>query len=412
MPTENILIIDPQLAGISGDMLLGALINLGADKNKIEKIIVNLPKYVKNCRTIEFEIATQTRCEIKSTAVKIKTNLSHFHVTGKKLKETLEKVLSTSNLSSKAKTYASNCLTTLLNAEVGIHSSTRDKVKLHETGSPDTLTDILGVATALDDLKIFENCKVYSLPVCVGKGKIKTVQGFFTVPAPATLEILTEKNFPFFGSNVNTELATPTGMALLTNIAEAITTYPTIKPSKIGYGAGSRDFKTFPNVLRILYGKSDISFISDEITILETNIDDITGETVGYIIEKLMKEGAKDAWAHLSIGKKGRPLITIAAIVSKEQKDHIANLIFKETGTLGLRILQCERMVLQRRIQTVTVNIAGKRFKVNVKVSKDPSGKIIQIKPEYEDVKKLASETGLPLRVLTEKIRNAYEEER
>lgn len=406
---KNILLIDPQLAGISGDMFLGALLDLGANREKVVKTIKSLPTYVSDCKRIDVEITVQTRCEIKATNIKIKTAPLQHNITGKELIKNIEKVLEVSNLSDKAKNYVYKCLTTILDAEARIHHSKRNNVKLHETGSPDTLADIIGVATALDDLKIFENHTVYSLPTCIGKGKIETAERFFTVPAPATLEILTTKNFPFLGGAINGELTTPTGAALLTNIAKAVYTYPLIRPSKIGYGAGSRDFKSLPNVLRILYGKSDISLLEEKIVILETNVDDVTGETVGYLIEKLLKEGAKDAWASFSIGKKGRPLTVISAIVKEEQKEHLANLIFKETGTLGLRIFSCERMLLEKSTHTFAINIAGKELKVNVKVARDSSGRIIQIKPEYEHLKKLAYETGLPLRILVEKIRKTYD---
>jgi len=401
---EKIVVIDPQTAGIAGDMFLGALVDLGADKKIIEENLSKIPNYIKNCRSLDLEVKEVVRQGLRGTKVTVKVKENYNHRKGRELKEAVEKFLIESNLSNRAKNFVQESFLTLLRAEAKLHSSTVEEVHLHETGSADTLADIIGVATALESLGFFkENIEVCSLPVCVGKGKVKTSHGNLSVPTPATLEILVTKNFPFEGTNVEEELSTPTGVSLLTNIAKPVEIYPLMHGLKVGYGAGQKDFSFTPNLLRITVGVPSTDFQLEEIYIVETNVDDVTGEVIGYLVEKLNREGVKDVYVVPSVGKKSRPVLTVRVMVEKEEVKNIAALVFNETGSLGVRIYPCKRFILQREIVPVEVEFKNKIFKVNVKIAKDKTGKIVQIKPEFEDLKKIAEETGIPLRKVAKK---------
>ena len=405
MDFKKLMVIDPQQAGISGDMVLGALISLGANKKLVSQTIEKIPNYLRNCEKIKLEVKETTRGEIRGIRVKIKTEEKFTFRKGGELKEATKKFLDESNFSNKTKNFVLDCLLTLLKAEAKIHGSTIEDLRLHETGSADTLADILGVAVALEDLKVFEDFEVYSLPVCVGGGNIQTTHGPLSIPTPATLEILTQKKFPFKGTNIEEELATPTGVSILTCLAKPINHFPLMKGIRIGYGAGEKNFEFLPNILRIVVGKPLNKFFEDEIYIIETNLDDVDGEVVGYLIEKLFKEGAKDVFVTPCIGKKGRPMFVVKTITSMEKMEKMVNLIFDETGTLGVRVYPCKRFILYREIQPYILNINGKTFKIKVKIAKDPTGKIIQTKPEFEDLKKIASETGKSLREIVKTVK-------
>jgi uncharacterized protein (TIGR00299 family) protein len=255
------------------------------------------------------------------------------------------------------------------------------------------------VAVALDDLKLFNNTTVYSLPITVGYGKIEVSHGLLSIPTPVTLEILRAKKFPFESGYIKGELATPTGISLLANLAKPVLNYPAFQVSKVGLGAGRFDFKEIPNILRIALGSPfGTAFFKDEICVIETNLDDVSGEVVGHLIERLMKEGAKDASAIPALGKKGRSSILVKIIADKADVDHLVKIVFDETGTLGIRTYNCNRFILPRETLKVQIEINRKKHGLKVKVAKDTTGRIIQVKPEYEDAKKIALKTGVSLR--------------
>ena len=406
--SRKIMVIDPQQAGISGDMFLGALLGLGADKKIVGETIAKLSNYVDTCKSLELAVEETVKHGIRGVKATIKAEEKHTHRTGGELKSIAEKFLDESSLSKKAKNFVLESLLTLLKAEAKIHGSQINKLRLHETGSIDTLADLVGVAAALENLKVFkENMEVFSLPVCVGGGKTITSHGVLAVPAPATLEILTSKRFPFFGVKIGEELATPTGVALLTSLAKPVESYPLTYGGKVGYGAGKKDLEAIPNLLRVILGekREDTVSFGEEIYVVETNVDDVDGETVGYLIEKLIESGVKDAYVIPAVGKKSRVVLNVKALTSMENMEKTINLIFSETGTLGVRVYPCKRFTLEREIFTAKVKIDDKTFEVRVKKAKDKTGKVFQAKPEYEDLKRIASETGKPLRKVREEVR-------
>jgi len=273
-------------------------------------------------------------------------------------------------------------------------------VRLHELGSADTLADIIGAATALDDLDIFSNTAVFSTPVAVGGGVFPASHGAYSSPAPATLEILRTSGFLTIGGPVESELATPTGVSLLTSLTPECTRfYPSIKPVYVGYGAGSRELGDIPNVLRVVLGEPfDSGLMNDDVVVIETNLDDVTGEIIGYSINRLLQEGARDAVSIPTLNKKSRPGHLIQVIADRTDVERLCAILIEETGSLGVRTYTCGRRLLLRESIPVEIMVDDKNAVVNVKVARSTNGQIIRIKPEYEDVKRLAELTGIPLR--------------
>ena len=404
MPDQAV-IIDCQVAGISGDMFLGTLLDLGADVERVVNAIKTLEEFVK-CKNIEVEIRDVIRKGFRAKKIDVKADKTP-ELDGAELIGVVEKCAEKLRLTDRAKIFASDTIRTLIEAEAKLHGENISDVHLHEAGQIDTPAEIIGSAVALEDLGLLDS-KVYSTPVAVGGGIFRFSHGTVSSPAPATLEILRSKNFPFTGGPVQSELATPTGASILVNLVdEAIHFYPLIKPLRVGYGAGTKDFEEMPNILRIVLGEPfSYGLLKDEIVVLETNIDDVTGEVVGHVIDKLLVEGARDVSIIPIFTKKNRPGQILKVITDKENVEHLARLLIVETGSLGIRMYPCERRILLRESIPVEIVIDGLREDVMVKVSRDREGKIVQIKPEYDDVKKIAEKTSKPLREVTEIVKS------
>ncbi|MDO5836547.1 MAG: nickel pincer cofactor biosynthesis protein LarC, partial [Methanobacterium sp.] len=255
------------------------------------------------------------------------------------------------------------------------------------------VADIMGVSFALHDLGLGKE-KVFGLPPAMGGGRIKTDHGNLSVPAPATLEIL--KNVPARGGPVNHELTTPTGAALLVNMVDEFTDfYPLITNKKVAYGAGKLDLE-FPNVLRIILGTSPIP--TDKISILETNLDDVTGEVLGHTVDRLMEEGALDVTIIPTIAKKNRPAHLLRVITTLGMAEKLSETIIRETGTLGVRTIPyVHRNIVNREIVPVWVELGGKSLKVRVKVAKIGE-EIVNVTVEYEDARKISEKLKMPLK--------------
>ncbi|MEM2123685.1 MAG: nickel pincer cofactor biosynthesis protein LarC, partial [Candidatus Bathyarchaeia archaeon] len=306
-------------------------------------------------------------------------------------------------LSAGAKRFASDSIKTLVSAEARVHGVDVDEVHLHESGSIDTPAEIVGAAAALEDLDLF-NVKVYSTPVAVGGGLLNFSHGIVSSPAPATMEILCSKGFPLIGGPVESELATPTGVSILVNLVQEVSRFhPLMKPTAIGYGAGERDFMEMPNILRITLGDFlDHQFLRDEISVLETNLDDVTGEILGHTVDRLLQEGARDVCIIPMFTKKNRPGQILKVIVDQVDAERLSQVLMEETGTLGIRVHPCRRYILSRESLTVEVQVDGVKEFVKIKVAKDGEGGIMRIKPEYDDVERIARKTGRPLREIME----------
>ena len=401
---SKIVMIDCQTAGVAGDMILGALLDLGADKNKVESAIKILGNGEFGYTNLIVEIQQVMRRGFSATKINVTADGKN-RKDGNRLIQIVEKACTILQLSPSARQYASKVIHTLVEAEAKLHGnkSRLPDVHLHEVGLVDTAAEIIGCAVALDDLGFF-NVKIVSSPVAVGGGLFTFSHGTVSSPSPAALAILESSNFPFKGGPIEAELATPTGLAILVNLASEVSRYyPEMIPLKVGYGAGTKEFKELPNLLRITLGKQiDENLTPESIAVLETNIDDISGEIIGQSIDRLYAEGAKDVSIIPIFTKKNRPGYILKVITDKKDVQHLSRLLIDETGTLGVRIYYCQRHIITRDIHSVELLINGIKEPVKVKVSKNINGEIIRLKPEFEDLKRLSKKTNIPVRVLSE----------
>lgn len=396
---ERIIVIDCQIAGVSGDMMVGSLLDLGANVTRVLGAMRSVQRYVDGCSKLEVVVEDVVVGGFHAKKVIVKAEESE-NMTASELEESARKCLVNLDVSSKAKQFVLDSISTLVEAEAVVHGEDVGEVHLHESGSVDTLVDVIGAAVALEDLGLFVNSKIYALPVSVGGGLFKFSHGVVSSPAPATVEILRSKGFPMVGGPVDSELATPTGVSILVNLVDEVTKfYSSMKPMAVGYGAGFKSFVEMPNVLRVVLGEPfDYGLLMDEVYMLETSVDDVTGEVVGYTMDKLMQDGAKDVNIVPIQMKKGRPGHLFKVMVSGSDVEQLSRVLMDETGTLGVRVFPCKRHIFGREVFHVNLEIDGIKDSVSVKVAVDGKGKIVQLKPEYDDVKKLADKTNKPLK--------------
>jgi len=383
-----VVIIDPQQAGISGNMIVGALISLGANKDAVAEIMSYYGSYFGQ---ITVNIGSVNKSGISATFADVKCS-DHQPISYTHLMETLDEI-EHEKITPAILNFAKKVFQTLGIAESHVHGVDLDKIHFHEVGAADAVADVMGASFAFHELGL-DDQKVYGLPPSLGGGRIKSDHGNLSVPAPATLEIL--KNVPVVGGPVNRELTTPTGAALLVNMVDEFSEfYPMITNKKVAYGAGKLDLE-FPNVLRIISGISVIP--TDKISILETNLDDVTGEVLGHTVDRLMGEGALDVTIIPTIAKKNRPAHLLRVISKSNMADTLSEIIIRETGTLGVRTIPyVHRNIVNREIVPVVVDFEGQSMGVRVKVAKI-GDEIVNVTVEYEDARKISEDLKMPLK--------------
>jgi pyridinium-3,5-bisthiocarboxylic acid mononucleotide nickel chelatase len=400
---SKISIIDAQIAGLSGDMLLSALIDLGADKKKVIDSIYSCENFIpgSKIKDVRFEkvnsngfTATRFYFEYKDEILERK---------GMEIIKNISQYTEYLDLKPRSKSFIMESIKTLINAEAKIHGQPLDQVYLHEASSIDTFVDLIGCAIALEDLKIFDST-ILSTYISIGNGLTTFSHGTIPNPTNAILEIFRGKSFVLTGNDQG-ELTTPTGAAMLVNLSsECIRYYPPFIPERIGLGAGHRKLKDRPNVLRIVTGKDPvIPYLNNEkMFVIETNIDDVAGEIIGNLIEVLMKEGARDVTIIPGITKKNRPVNIIRILSDIVKTDILIDKLFKETGTSGIRINEINRITLERNIIIIEVAINYSKYDIRVKITRDSSNNIINIKPEFNDLKKIAEIEESSLKAIQE----------
>jgi len=409
------VVVDPRVSGISGDMFLAALLDLGAKPDKLYELANVIGDVIKEYKGLRVEILDVRRSGIRAKKVNVIIKEGVHEMLVSNVRKYFMKICDDIGLSAEARSYALKVLNELIEAECKVHGVSEEVAHFHELASADTYFDIIGAAILLDDLKILgSDFEIYTTPPALGGGTIRIEHGVVPVPAPATLEIIRKHKYSFSHTPVKMELTTPTGIALLVNLTESVVDfYPPIKVENVGYGAGTKDIKGVPNVLRIVMGYSQ-KVICDKIMVLETNIDDATGEVLGYLINKLIKEGALDVSIIPAIGKKSRPMHIVKVLSSLRDYPKLVDLLMDESGTLGVRLLEVPRIVAERERKPIKVTVKGKEFYVRVKTSRTAYGKIINVKPEYDDLKRIAEELEMPLRkvmrIVEEELRNSYGE--
>ena len=399
---SKVVVFDCQVSGVAGDMILGALLDLGADAGKVTSAIKSLEKAEYGYKDVTVDIQRVMRKGFCATKIDV-TAQGKTRKDASQLIKIVEETATNLKLSMKAQKVASNVIHTLVDAETKLHGHHLDDAHLHEVGLVDTAAEIIGSAVAMDDLGFFD-AEIFATPVSVGGGLFAFSHGTVSAPCPAALAIFQSKNFPIKGGPVESELATPTGASIIVNLASEVSSfYPPMAPVKVGYGAGNKEFPEIANLLRITVGKPlDDGLTEDQIAVLETNIDDVSGEIIGYCIDKLLAEGAKDVSVIPMYTKKNRPGQIIKVIADQKDADHLSKVLMAETGTLGVRVYFCKRHIIPRETCTVDLVVGGVKEPIKIKVSKNSRGEIIRVKPEYDDLKRLAEKTGKPLRQLSE----------
>jgi len=371
-------------SGISGDMILGALVDAGLPLEVFTKLIDDLN--LSGCRISSKKVK---KSGISATKVDIS-----FPPIRKSPAEILS-LMESLDISQKLKEKSKSIFLTLAKAEAYIHQEDINSVHLHELGSIDTLIDIVGSVVGLDKMGIEE---VYSSEINVGEGFVKTAHGYLPVPAPATAHIL--KGVPVYSSGVKAELTTPTGAAILTGFSSGYGSLPLMKLEAIGYGAGEKDLPS-PNLLRVLIGEKNIqSEQEDWVSVLETNIDDMSPEFYDYLIDFLLKKGALDVFLTPIQMKKSRPGMLLSVICYEKKQKEIIDTIFSETSTFGIRISRLRREKLKREIKNLKTSLGNIRVKLGIL-----DGKIVSVSPEYEDCKKIALERKIPLKKVYELVK-------
>ena len=402
----RVAILDSQVAGIAGDMLMSSLVDVGASKTKVIEAIFACSNFLKDSKIINAHFAKVVSHSFAATQLQMNSKDEVFTRKGTEMYSALARCCDSVGLESRAKTFALDSLKMLISAEATIHGQNFDNVHLHEASSIDTLADLVGCATALQDLQLFD-ARVYSTKVAVGGGLLSFSHGTISNPASAILEIFKNKRFVLVGGPAEDELTTPTGAAMLVNLVQgSVNYYPSIAPEKIGYGAGIKKFEGFPNVVRVVIGTSGTVYetTKDIVYVVETNIDDASGELVGNVIEQL-SDIAKDVTVISGTTKKNRPTYLIKIISESTQLNNVLELLFNESGTLGARVQEVERIVLPRDIVTMSVNINGNVLDVRVKIVKDSSGQITNVKPEFEDIKVIATKCQIPVKKAMDQVK-------
>ncbi|MFH1560337.1 MAG: nickel pincer cofactor biosynthesis protein LarC [Chloroflexota bacterium] len=368
------------IGGASGDMLLGALVDAGLPLQRLKEELAKLPltDYSIETRTAQRGVirGTQVTVELRSQGKDTNT-----------IKDFVDMVQA-SPLPGSVKEKAREVLERLEVAETRVHGESHE---LHELGEIDTLIDVVGVVAGLEALGI---SKLYSSPLPCGWGVISSRHGALPVPAPATVELMVMANArmtPPAGPYLKAgELVTPTGAALITTLASFDA--PSMTVERVGYGVGSRDMAELPNVLALWIGETQDSEALVQVSLLETNIDDMTPEILGHVQEKLLEHGALDVWFTPIQMKKNRPAVTLSILCRPLLESALARVILEESSTLGIRVHSLKRYEAEREVVSVDTSLGRARVKV-----KKTESKIVGLSPEFEDCKEIAQREGLPL---------------
>ncbi|CCJ33172.1 nickel pincer cofactor biosynthesis protein LarC [Caloramator australicus] len=365
-------------SGISGDMAVGALLDLGVPK---DYLIENL-KSLNIDEEYEIEIRKSNKNGIEGTDFYVFLKEENIHHHERNLKDIIS-IIDKSRITDGAKEIAKRIFNIIAEAEAKVHGKSIDEVHFHEVGAVDSIIDIVGVAVCIDYLK---PDKIISSYVNTGSGFVKCQHGILPVPAPATMNIL--KDVPIYFDERKFELTTPTGAAILKGLCTEFVEGINMKIRAVGYGCGKKNTEK-PNVLRIVLGDED----KEEVVLLETTIDDMNPQFYGYVMDKLFEKGALDVYLTPVYMKKNRPGIVISVLVHENKEKSIIEVLFKETTTIGIRKFKIKRYELQREIKRVETEFG----KVDFKISKY-EGEIVNISPEFEDLKRISMDMGLPLK--------------
>lgn len=397
-------------SGISGDLFLGALLDLIDNPNKIIAELIDLKKYLSGVNKLNITLNQKEVNGINVSKLDIDLNEEKDHRHASDLKDSLNKFLDDKEYSKDAKEYAKNVLNSLIRAEAKVHKNLEENIHLHELSSVDTLIDILGVTKALEILGYFErNLFIYASKVPLGGGTIKAAHGDLPIPAPATSKIVKNSNLIVYPGPIDQELTTPTGAALLANLNPKITR-PHFHLKKDSYSTGEKQFTNFPNIFRLYIGQQKSEIEQDQyllqynetVSVIETNIDDVSGEIIGDFID-LVENKALDIQVIHTLTKKNRPSYIIKILCHPDKKFELIEFTMEHLGTLGVRYYDLKRICIDREIRTINITIDKNSYSVDYKLSfiiRKGQKKIINIKPEFDNLKKISDKTKYSIKAL------------
>lgn len=379
-------------SGISGNMLLGALLDAGLPEGYLRKELKKLP-----VSDYEIVIERVKKCGISATYVDVRLTAhhhghhhheEHHH---RHLPDILD-IIDQSDLSDKIKEDSKRIFKQLAQAEAKVHGTTIDQIHFHEVGAVDAIIDIVGAAIGLNWLAVDA---IYTSKLHVGSGFVNCDHGLMPVPAPATAELL--KSIPYYSGAISKELVTPTGAAIIATLGSGFGTMPeNFISHKIAYGAGTWEL-TIPNVLRMHIGEIADDSDNNKI-VIETNIDDLNPQVYEYVIEKLLTAGAADVWLTPITMKKSRPATQLSVLTDKQNLDDLVKIIFAETSTIGLRFYHVERAVAERKLIDVSTDWGIVHVKISYR-----GGQVVHISPEFDECKILAQKNNIPLKLVQQK---------
>jgi uncharacterized protein (TIGR00299 family) protein len=367
-------------SGVSGDMILGALIDAGLDAETLRQNLAGL-----HLSEYELKASRTQKGAIEATDVQV---VVHNDVPERKLAD-IEGVIADSDLPEDIKQASAAIFRRLIGIEATIHGANPEDVHLHEVGATDAIVDVVG---SLLGLKLLGVEEVYASRLPLGHGFVRCAHGLLPLPAPATVELL--RGVPVIHLDVEGELVTPTGAAILTGVVKGFGQFPEMTVDTVGYGAGKSDFE-FPNLLRIFVGSTtqEIARPTEQVVLLETNLDDMNPELFDHTMQTLYKAGALDVFLQTFHGKKNRPGVLLSVLCHPHQVQHLSRIIFAETTTLGIRYKTMDRVYLDRE----TARVETPHGQLRIKVGK-LGGEVVNLSPEYEDCRRLALESGKPLK--------------
>ena len=425
----DVLAVDGRM-GASGDMLLGTLLDLGADRTVLEPI--------EDALDVTYQVDTVRKSGIDATSVTVllndersrgdeatddvATDHDHEHVSDRSqdrphaeghgphrsYPEVIE-IVEGMELPDAVIDQAGAIFERLGRAEASVHGTELTETHFHEVGADDAIADVVGVAAMVAELDVD---RIVTTPLSTGGGTVEMSHGTYPVPGPAVVEIAADADWSLRGGPVDAELLTPTGAAILAELAEGVEQLPTLAVDETGYGAGGYDLDPHPNVLRTLAGTTTGELAREPISVLETNVDDVTPETLGGLQETLTAAGAKDVTVVPTTMKKSRPGHLVKVIAAPEDEHRVARKLAEETGTLGVRTAGAgHRWIARRRIESTTIELDGERYEIDVKVGSDEDGTVYDVSAEYDDALSIADATDVPVRRVLALAEQAVEDE-
>src|ERR1700752_294284 len=381
-------------AGASGDMILGAMVAAGVDPNYLRTQLSTLPM---DGFGINFE--TVNRSGLSATYARVETAHEHKH---RHLSD-IRQIIEDSGLSAAIKQRAIQIFTRLAQAEARVHNEPIDHIHFHEVGALDAIVDVVGAAICFDALKIE---RFLCSPLHVGSGMVKMAHGQFPIPPPAVAELLS--GVPFYATDIKGELLTPTGAAIITTVCSEYGPIPQMTTEATGYGAGTREYENFPNVLRVRLGEIEVSGANDEqLWMLETNLDDASPQILGHVMDRVLELGALDCFFTPVQMKKNRPGVLLSVLCGREEKEAVMKLLFMEKTTLGVRSYEVSRRALERSV----VRVETQYGPIDVKVA-NLDGRVVNEMPEFEQCREAATRANVPLKVVEEAARLALAQKR